>query len=55
MGANRMKSPLIGDRNRRHAPPEAAARAQHAPPIPTISDGHQILEQSAQQSQEHFS
>ena len=55
MQANRPKSPLIGGRTRRHAPPKVAAREPHAPPIPTISDGHQILPQPTSTSQQQLS
>ena len=55
MKANRPNYPAIGGRTRRHAPPKVAAREPHAPPIPTISDGHQILPQRSPQHQQQLS
>ena len=50
MHSNRPKSPSIGGRTRRHAPPKVAG-----PPFPTISDGHQILPQCRSQHQQQLS
>ena len=54
MQANRPKSPLIGGWTRRHAPPKFAAREPHAPPVSTISDGHQILPRCRSQHQQQL-